>query len=43
METNRRQRKVYLDALRIIAIFFVIFNHTVGYDLYMKSTNIINT
>lgn len=30
------KRKTYLDALRIIAIFFVIFNHLNGYLLYQS-------
>ena len=30
----QRERKTYLDVLRIIAILFVIFNHTPGYLLY---------
>ena len=33
---NTKQRKLYLDFLRIIAIIFVIYNHTSekGYYLY---------
>lgn len=33
----QRERKIYLDALRIIAIFLVIFNHTPGYTAYMTT------
>ncbi len=33
-------RKTYLDTLRILANFLVIFNHTAGYVLYQNATNI---
>ena len=31
---NSKNRKTYLDVLRILANFFVVFNHTAGYTLY---------
>lgn len=31
---NSTNRKTYLDVLRILANFFVVFNHTAGYTLY---------
>lgn len=33
-------RKIYLEVMRIVAIFLVIFNHLPGYTLYMYSTGI---
>ena len=35
--SNNIQRKEYLDMMRIIAIFFVLFNHCPGYELYQIS------
>lgn len=34
---GRQERVVYLDAMRIIAIFFVLFNHSSEYSLYQTS------
>lgn len=39
----KNKRFVYLDILRIVAIFLVIFNHIAGYYLYMYEESIINT
>lgn len=36
--SNTKERLVYLDMLRIIAAFLVIFNHLPGYTLYMVSS-----
>lgn len=38
MEKSGSDRKIYLEVLRIVACFFVIFNHTQnnGYDLYTQ-------
>ena len=33
-------RKTYLDALRVMACFLVIFNHLRGYTAYQQSTNV---
>lgn len=38
-----KSRKTYLDILKIIAIFLVIFNHLPGYSLYMSSNSTIKT
>ena len=35
---SKQERIVYLDAMRIIAIFFVLFNHSSGYSLYQISS-----
>lgn len=35
---NISDRKIYFDIMRIIAIFFVIFNHLPGYTLYQISS-----
>ena len=36
---NSTKRKTYLDVLRILANFFVVFNHTAGYTLYQYAEN----
>lgn len=38
---GKEMRKTYLDALRIIAVFFVIFNHLSGYAVYQVSTGVL--
>ena len=37
------KRKSYIDILRIIAMFTVMFNHTPGYNLYQNSTGFFRT
>ena len=36
-------RKTYLDVLRILANFLVVFNHTAGYTLYQYADNIMSS
>lgn len=36
-----QNRKVYLEAIRVIAVILVIFNHTDGFVYYMATENII--
>lgn len=33
-----RRKKTYIELIRIIAIFLVIFNHVDGYDLFAETT-----
>lgn len=40
MGSGVKNRKLYYEVLRIIAIFLVIFNHQRGYSLFMESTGI---
>lgn len=35
--SEKKERLVYLDAMRIMACFLVIFNHLPGYTLYQKA------
>ena len=35
------KRLIYLDAMRILACFLVIFNHLPGYELYQVSGEIV--
>ena len=37
---NAKPRKVYMDYLRVIAIFLVIFNHMPGYTAYYSSSGV---
>lgn len=39
----QKERKVYMDCLRIIACFLVIFNHGPGYFAYQESTSPVLT
>lgn len=39
----KNKQKIYLDLLKIIAIFLVIFNHLPGYILYQHSTGLFKT
>lgn len=36
---DNKERKVYMDFLRIVACFLVIFNHNPGYFAYQESTS----
>ncbi len=38
MKKNKIKKELYIEILRIIAIVFVIFNHTDGYFLYYSNT-----
>ena len=39
MKISNKNRKIHLDLLRILAAFFVIYNHTIGYHYYLNHTN----
>lgn len=36
MVSETVNRKTYLDALRVLAAFLVIFNHTEGFHLFLE-------
>ena len=36
------KRKTYLDVLRILACFLVIFNHRRGYTAYQNTTDMLS-
>ena len=35
---KEKNKEVYIEVLRIVAVFLVIFNHTDGYFLYYSNT-----